>query len=366
MRMQRDYYEIMGLPRTATLTQIKKRYRELARKYHPDVHEDKALAQRAFVQIVEAYRTLSDPELRSRYDATLVEPAAAQDRRARPTDENERKAKEARRLITDAQFAFARGKLDHAAMLCRWALNLDPRLGRPHAILGDICRIHGRTDEAISEYGEAIQLDPNDRYSRQKIEQLVRREFVTARRVEAPTSRAKAAELLVGNMIGGAVAASILLMIGLFPGTPIRGLGTYLPALAEWSANLLFFLGADGFIVGLLLSLNGMVGHPGDELMAQPVSGSLRRPRSLPVGVAILLLSVVFFYAAAAFYLMIGAFQEHVSRSLVRVVIAVVAVVAVGALMYSPGRAGVLLCGGNVVFPAFVIGWYLGERLKPR
>ncbi|WP_237699981.1 J domain-containing protein [Alicyclobacillus acidocaldarius] len=67
------HYEILGVPRNATLPQIKAAYRRAAKKWHPDVHEggDRATAERHFRRIQDAYRTLSEPEARQRYDLLL-------------------------------------------------------------------------------------------------------------------------------------------------------------------------------------------------------------------------------------------------------------------------------------------------------
>ncbi len=63
----RDYYKILGVARTATAEDIKKSYRRLARKYHPDVSKEKN-AEEKFKEVQEAYEVLKDPEKRAAYD----------------------------------------------------------------------------------------------------------------------------------------------------------------------------------------------------------------------------------------------------------------------------------------------------------
>lgn len=63
----KDYYEVLGVGRDASLDEIKKAYRKLAHQYHPDVSKDPASTDK-FKEIAEAYRTLKDPEKRAAYD----------------------------------------------------------------------------------------------------------------------------------------------------------------------------------------------------------------------------------------------------------------------------------------------------------
>ena len=64
----KDYYETLGVPRTASDEEIKKSFRKLAREYHPDVAKDKKKAEEKFKEINEAYEVLSDPAKRKKYD----------------------------------------------------------------------------------------------------------------------------------------------------------------------------------------------------------------------------------------------------------------------------------------------------------
>ena len=68
METKRDYYEILGIGRDASEDDIKKAYRKLAKKYHPDSNEGNARAEEMFKQITEAYSVLSDKEKRKLYD----------------------------------------------------------------------------------------------------------------------------------------------------------------------------------------------------------------------------------------------------------------------------------------------------------
>ena len=65
---KRDYYEVLGISRDASDNDIKRGYRQLAKKYHPDANPDNAEAEEKFKEASEAYGVLSDPDKRSKYD----------------------------------------------------------------------------------------------------------------------------------------------------------------------------------------------------------------------------------------------------------------------------------------------------------
>lgn len=69
MAQKRDYYEVLGVSKNATDEELKKAYRKMAKKYHPDANQDnKAEAEAKFKEVNEAYENLSDPQKRKMYD----------------------------------------------------------------------------------------------------------------------------------------------------------------------------------------------------------------------------------------------------------------------------------------------------------
>lgn len=65
---KRDYYEVLGLQKGASDDEIKKAYRKMAKKYHPDLNPDDPEAEAKFKEVNEANQVLSDPEKRAKYD----------------------------------------------------------------------------------------------------------------------------------------------------------------------------------------------------------------------------------------------------------------------------------------------------------
>src|SRR4051795_10999277 len=64
----KDYYQTLGVAKTASQDEVRKAFRKLARQYHPDVAKDKKAAESKFKEINEAYEVLGDPEKRQKYD----------------------------------------------------------------------------------------------------------------------------------------------------------------------------------------------------------------------------------------------------------------------------------------------------------
>lgn len=70
-RSSQDHYAVLGVPRDATTSEIRRAYRRLARRYHPDAHPADACAAGRFASASRAYEVLRDPARRARYDREL-------------------------------------------------------------------------------------------------------------------------------------------------------------------------------------------------------------------------------------------------------------------------------------------------------
>ncbi|MEN6520476.1 MAG: DnaJ domain-containing protein [Armatimonadota bacterium] len=363
MHTEQNHYETLGLPKTASAADIKKRYRQLARKYHPDVAKDKESAAKIFVRITEAYKTLVDPEKRWMYDSTLPEPASIRppSSAARPSSTvrpavNTRIAVD--KLIKDAEMAFIKKRLIEAKSLCREALKLDRSCARAHAVLGDVYRAQKHYESAINEYNYAVQLQPGDMDSQKKLEKLIERSAPVDFSWDVPDNR-PSAKVIALNALGWAIAVFALPLISIYPGEPISFLSDFrLAWINTWSWNLVGMMFGEGVLVGFLLGINGIVNHPDDELIFESTD---RTWTIVPAGLILLFFGPIFFIAAAGIYLLFAIIQNSVSKAVLKVFLATVVIVYFSALLYSRGVTSVLIFGGNVVFTGMLFGWYIGS-----
>lgn len=371
MHGKRNYYEILGVPRSATPEQIKRRYRYLVRQYHPDVAKDKAAAKAAFIEITEAYQTLSNPDRRVIYDAQLdAEMMRVPPRREPPPPHGaQQRAKtyadssDITRLFMEAERAFATAQFRTAANICRQIISIDRRHIRAHLMLGNIYRMQGRIDEAIAMYTMVLQLDPRNA----EAEALLRK---LARTRKPGVSDVKSIEQQIAfriglNLIGVSIAGILFILLSISAEPPLQALAQYLPFIGKWNTMLIAVLMINGVIFGFLLALNDWVGRIDDELVFQSIYVGGSRPMNYPIGLLLVIINFFNFYLAAFIYILFGSFQESISKSVARAFAATFILVAIAAIMYSVGRSQVLIFGGNLAFPAILIGWGIGDTFRP-
>ncbi len=378
MPIKKTHYEILGVPRSATNEHIKKRYRELVRKYHPDVAADKVSAKAAFLEIAEAYKTLIDSNKRVIYDASIdmelfrVRPTT---RRATASPSSAsgvygqartgNRVAEAQKLAAEAHVEFIRGHLQDALRLCKSAQALDPRNVQASIILGDVYRIQGRVDEAIVNYTIAAQLDPRNMEIQAKLTRLARQGGTSS--VSTPSgSSDRFLYFRTGlDLIAASIATFMFVLLSMSPGTPIYWLQN-ISIINTWSPTLVTALLVIGVMIGLMLSIDGFVQSLDEEMIFPAVRAQHGlRPISYPIGLIMIVLNVFSFYLASVTYILISIVEDDFSKSVISALLATFVLVLLASIVYAPGRLQVLSFGGNLVFPAVLFGWAIGDFLRP-
>jgi curved DNA-binding protein CbpA len=187
--MQRSFYEVLGVPRNATRQEIKDKYHNLARQYHPDRAKDKVLADKLFVQINRAYTTLQSDLKRAQYDASLdalayVPPQpsaprmqqtsqpAARASQSPPSAPQPVTAQQIRQWFDQASRLQLKGDFDQAIHYCQLTLNADPSNFPGLLLMGDLLADTGKLDEGLAMYERATKIQPANRLLREKMTRL--------------------------------------------------------------------------------------------------------------------------------------------------------------------------------------------------
>jgi len=421
----RTHYDILGVSRTASAEEIKKRFRELARTLHPDVNPNDPNASQKFAEVTTAYKTLSDTLSRSTYDAelSLVE-RRAQAAQARaggatstatyatqaprpnppgatpppkaaapsPGDEAARLVGLARVAISQHRFVDARDRAQRSLQIRRTA--------EGYEVLGDVYRLQGRSEDAINMYTMSLQLNPRNGPLMERLQRLARTS-TTTRRPERrydmnsdspyPTASSNGASapprtnyvsdsayarsmgasvadarrplaVMLTAVFGYGIAFLMLLYLAMFGNEAPRGVGPIpIPLVSRWSETLIAVLVGSGAALGVTMSLTGAIRRLDDEMIFRR-AGSGFVP---PMGPIVILLSLASFWAAAILHLLFSMLQEVRTAGTLRVFGAVTIVVVLAGLFYdAQGRVQIFLFGGNVVFLSFLFGWFMGDLFR--
>jgi curved DNA-binding protein CbpA len=375
----KTHYEVLGISEGATQDEIKKRYREMARKYHPDVARDKEMATQIFSLITEAYKTLSDQDARKTYDAELsLKKRRAQERsnpngsrmpgpNASPAPRSARESAnaEADRLVTQAQASFVRNKLNEARNLAEQARRYNPRSATAFEVLGDISRVQGRVDEALGHYTMVLQLDPRNSAVRQRMERMARSTIAFSAPLPqqprmsndplraVPDHKRPLARLLL-SLVGYAIVA-LLLLVGAFTHDSWRSAG--FPLVSEWSLPLVALLVLCGVILGTTMASTGAIRRLEDDFLLRT------RGAGAPLGGLMMLVGALCFWIAGLVHLAVAVVQESYASSLLKVYGSIALVVTLATIAFDGGWQ-TFLFGGNVVLLSYLLGWFLGDFFR--
>ncbi|MBC7326569.1 DnaJ domain-containing protein [bacterium] len=352
VREVKDYYQILGVEPTATTEEIKRRFRELVRRYHPDVHPDKLFSHEIFRQILEAYKVLGDPEKRRIYDSlrkgkTPVKEVLVEVPTKPPVD--------LEGLLLRAEIALIRGNLKDAVELCNEVLKKDPRNAFAYNLLGDIFRAQGRIKEAIEMYSYAVQFDPHKPIYAEKLNKLLKGE----RGVETIAEeriRTKPFSIFLFSL-GLLSLIPICWWISHNPGTVIKNF-----PFANFSLNLIIALSLAGVSLGFFSGCSRFLRRHDEELI---FALSWIGKGYLPLGLILCIFSFAFFWGSLILYAIISAIQEHTSLSVWKAyLLSILGILAI-AFSLLPIWKSIILWGGNFVLPFFFIGWLIGDIFRP-
>jgi hypothetical protein len=400
------YYEVMGLESGATADDVRRRFRELARKYHPDLNRDHPEYHEVFVRISQAYEVLSDANRRARYDLDLRDRArreafnasygpangaarptaaspppgangrpqngggaaqargAAQSRgaaqQARQRREAEIRKQAVIKMMEDARNAYARGHLAEALRLCNEVLQLG-RVGAAHELMGDVYARQSRFEEAVSAYTLAAQMLPANGLVMAKLNRAAGQ-----MRGPQPGPQGSARHVQPSNRAGYKMAwasfgFAVVLFLIVWGGGAARG-NARDAILGEWTGGQMGMFALCGFLTGAILAAGTWVRPIDQELFFTGV-GAPRR--GLPLGILLMVIGALFFPAACLAYAVFAGMREALSRSVVAALLATVVVTLGFVLVADRAQLQTLLFGGNIVFVSLMIGWILGDLFRP-
>lgn len=379
-----DPYKVLGLAESATQEEIKRRYRELARLYHPDVARTSDATAR-FTQINEANRVLSDPARRKAYDSQRnLERARERDRAAaaapgpraatsssrgpgrpsgtarpgaateqgRPTPSAAERAKAIDWSLEQARQCAATMRYREAEAYCREALRLNPRCAAAFEQMGDCLKARGQGEEAIAMYTYAVQLDPSNRALLSKVERMAtpRHGRPLGDTIGVPVRRSH--WLVIVSGMATLVALFIWLHLSPMPNP------TWLPF--EWEWTWVLGLTVSGVVAGLVLTGLGAVPGLRDEALHS--ARRRHKPPLVPVAAMLCVAALAWYPAAAALWCILSVARVPVPRSILPLMLATTILVLCSAGLCDAHWERVLLGAGSLVFPGALAGWALAQR----
>ena len=351
-----NYYELLGVPYDADEATIKKRYRELVRKFHPDVAVDKLEAHEKFVQIVDAYQTLIDPIRRAAYDSKLRQALGLpqEEREAQVIEAppfswlEERRKRTPLSLLIEAEHHMLRGNLKRALEICREVIEAEPKNPQAYELLAEIFERLGNFEKAAEYFAYAAQLAPSNQYYRMQVERLLSR----GSRVSAKPKTAEPSLFIkIGSLIMCIVTIVACTMA--FVASPKDVVSQFIPL----PLSFIKFAPVCGFFCGFLLRYGAWIRSAERALFygTEPIM-----PRSgPPVGLLVSISALFNFYFAIVVAIFLSLVNEEFEPSLFLAFAICWLINSLFAGLSNGLNSTIMLWGASFVFLPFVIGWML-------
>ncbi len=335
-----DPYRALGLPIGATRDEIRRRFRQLARKMHPDVRVGDPRAHQQFLEIKRAYDMLMDDQMRARLEGELF---AGLDESIVVINDFEAALQEAEDLTRQGKYAAAKAR---CADLLR-ARPMDPRI---FELLAEIYDVEG--NEAL------------EKRMRQEAERL----RGPVRPQPGPAARAAARGFEVRRELWqGEPAPKRWWLVGL--SVAVTLLGAYLvyrdtgaPELWRFTWRELGLAAATGFLGVGCLAASGVLGNF-DLHLAAPITE--RSGAAVPMWLYLMVAGFVSTALSLVFYLVFALLEQGFSKHILAFFAWVAAVTAALGLAHGGDWGVVMLVGSNLVFLGGLFGWALGSMLRP-
>lgn len=369
------HYDTLGLRPDASPSEIKSAYRKLARELHPDVNDNPG-AKEAFQKLQLSYEVLSDPRRKRAYDDIIKAPSSASTQvgagvasRGMTRAEKDRLEAEELRLKAEERMRDAPaapkvdrdeterlkhlmtvGRLIEAEKQALAMVAREPRQPVPQAILGDLMRMRGEREKALSYYALAAQFEPKNPIYQRKYEETMAGHVgrVTSGPSYAP--EVKFQPLAVGAFL-------IILMAVYTVFAKERPLGVPLASLL--TLGNLTMLTLSGVVTGSCLVLS-------ESLDSFQFATGSTVSKVTPITVMGLLGFALFWLATLAYFIY-GQSQQAFNRSLSLFTASIVGctLVFVLAAWSKSGElaAQVLLAGPNFVYMGALLGWLVTDSL---
>lgn len=340
-------YDVLGLPYDAHASQVRSRYRQLARRVQPDLQPQDLLQDDGFLRLLRAYLVLDSPR-RTEYTRMV---RASRDQAVETPDLYTRLPRD-EQLLVAAEAGLARRQYKAAAVLAKEAIELNSRSARAYALLGDVLRLQAKYPEAIAMYNYAIQFEPDNRRYWQLLDDTSA--LREGRRITRPQEADAGQWQMPVQSLILLVAMAVIIELSILILRSARGPSLFFGLPAE----MLAIAALDGMLAGIILAANNLLASYDDEMTGYLVA--TYGAEMAPLAVFVFLPGIVCFWIAVGFYAVVAYLDERVSPSVTLALAATAVLTVAFAMVYPDARLAFLVLGGNFIWVGFNLGWMIG------